>query len=313
VASLKAYLRRDGLLLGAALLLAVVVWKYANDELTEAKPAQVRLTSVVPKGLVVVSGPPASLTVTLSGTRRRLAAVDPAGVAASLQLPDAEGHTTVQLSEKHFSLPEGVFLAEPPHPFEVVLEKPMTRKFPVRVSTMGRPAAGFVLLGTLAEPAEVTVVGPKEQFERLDRQGVTQVETESVDLAGRKQSFVTHVKLDLRSELVPQESVKAVVEIGAEPVVRAIAGVEVKVLVPSGFELRARVEGTVSVSLRGDPRLLEALSADPKGILAMADVAALGKVKPGTLEVPVRLQLPAGVQLAPGTAAPRVQIHLSEK
>jgi hypothetical protein len=313
VASFKAYLRRDGLLLGASLLLAVVVWKYANDELTETQSVQARLEYTVPNGFIVVSGKLPSVKAVLSGTRRRLAAMDPAAVSARAELPAAEGHTVVRLSEKDFSLPEGVFLAEPPRPFELVLEKPVARKFPVKINTMGRPAAGFILLGALAEPAEVTVVGPKDRFERLDRLGVTQVESESVDLAGKQQSFVTHVKLDLSGDLVPRESVKALVEIGAEPVTRTISGVEVKVLVPSGFDMKATVEGTVTLSLRGDPRLLGPLAENPKSIVALADLSALGKAKPGSHEVPVRVQLPAGVSLAPGAAAPKVRVQLSEK
>lgn len=313
MAFLRNYLRRDGPLLAAALLLAVVVWKYANDELTETQVVQARLELTVPPGIIVVSGVPPTVRATLGGTRRRLAGLDPAGVVARARLPEAEGLWPVRLSERDFTLPEGVFLADAPRPFELVLEKPFSRKFPVKVNTMGRPAPGAALLGALAEPAEVTVVGPKERFERLERQGVTQVETESVDLAGRRQSFVVPAKLNLPAEMFPQESVRVLVEIGAEPVSRTISGVEVKLLVPSGFDLRVRFEGAIALALRGDPRVLEALSANPGSILAMADVGSLGRVRPGAYEVDVKLQLPAGVSLAPGAEIPKVRVQLSEK
>lgn len=315
MASLRNYLRRDGWLLGLSLLLGALVWKYANDELTETQPVTVRLELAAPEGLTLVGRVPESVRLVLRGTRRGLAALDAAAlVVRYADLPAKAGAVRVSLTEKNFALPEGVQIVDLPRPFEVVLDHLEGKLFAVRPAIAGRVAAGLVLLRAAAEPAEILATARKERLEELARQGVDYLETEPVDVSGKAKSFTAYARLLPPRDVQVVEPVKVWVEIGVEPVNREIPGVEVRLLQSAGLDLRLRLETPLlALPLRGDPRVLANLSRDPKDLLVMADVSGLAKSKPGVYDVPVRLQLPPGVALAPGAAVPKVQVQVLER
>jgi YbbR domain-containing protein len=312
VASLREYLKRDGLLLLAALLLAVLVWNYVNDELTETLTVWPRLELQVPEGLTLSKGAPTEIKVVLRGTRRSLGAVDAAKLTVRYRLPDRPGPAEVALRHSDFALPPGVEVYEFPERFEVGLEQVEKKKVPVRVEIVGSPQAGFVVSGVpLSEPGEVEISGRREIVE-----SIAQVRTQAVDLNGKNRFFSANFRLAVPPEVQCQpESVLVSVDIGVEPVTRDISGVDVRALVPSGFDMRVRVDpALVTVKLRGAPAVLTGLDLNPREIVALADLSGLTRpFKAESFEVPVRLVLPPGVVLAPGTTAPRVRVQIGEK
>jgi YbbR domain-containing protein len=303
------YLRRDGPLLLAALLLAVLVWKYVDDELTETRTVPVRLELKVPKGLTLVSGGLRSVEVVLRGPRGRMSAIDPGEFLARYELPmpaEARSVIAVRLAERDFSgLPDGVEIVGIPESFSVTVERQMEKRVPVRVKREGETAEGYaVIRGPHVQPGEVRVRGTGERLRELEF-----VETEMVDLGGRRESFSTSVGIETSPEVHCDERVLVVVEIGRAPVLRDVANVEVRMLVPDGFERSVKLEDkSISLRLYGDPGRVTTL--DPRSILAMVDIARLAESEAGTHRLPVRVQLPAGVSLAPGARLPRVQVQL---
>jgi YbbR domain-containing protein len=312
MASLREYLRRDGLLLLAALLLAVLVWSYVNDELTETVTVSPRLELQVPEHLTVSQGAPREVTVTLRGTRRSLNAVDAGRLVVRYQLPDRQGPVDVALRSGDFALPPGVEVASYPERFQVQIEKLEKKTVPVRVETFGRLAAGFVVSGTgvpLAEPAEVELHGRREVIEP-----VAQVLTEPLNLGGKNKSFSTDVRLLAPPEArAKPERVLVFVDVGVEPVECEISGVIVGVPVPGGFDVRVRVEpASITVRLCGPASQVTRLTA--RDVRAVAEIPELAKpLKAESLDATVRLILPAGVSLVPGAAVPKVRVQISEK
>jgi hypothetical protein len=203
----------------------------------------------------------------------------------------------VALRQSDFVLPPGVEVSELPDSFEVELQYLEKRTVPVRVATAGQPATGYAVSGVPgSEPAEVDIFGRKEAIEL-----VTQVKTQTLDLSGKNKPFTKDVQLVAPPEVrCRPELVLVFVDIGVEPVNREVSGVEVRVLLPSGFDLKARAEPSlIAVKLRGDPAVLTGLAKPP--------------LKGESHDVAVRLVLPPGVILAPGAAAPKVRVQVSER
>jgi len=303
------YLRRDGLLLLGSLVLAVLVWKYVDDELTETRTVPVRLDLRAPQGLTVVSGAVGSVEVVLRGPRGRMSGIDPKELVARYKLPmpdEARAVIAIRLAERDFSgLPGGVEIAGLPESFSVTVERQMEKRVPVRVRREGEPAEGFaVIRGPHVEPGEVRVRGTKEEIDKLEF-----VETEVLDLADRRESFSASVGIETGEGIHCRERVLVVVEIGRAPVPRDVPNIEVKLLVPDGFERRVELAGkTVTLRLYGDPTRVTAV--DPRSIVAMVDVSKLVASEPGNYPLPLNVQLPPGLSMAPGFRLPRIVVRL---
>jgi hypothetical protein len=306
VRSLLAYLRRDGLLLLGALLLAVLVWSYANDELTEVRQYQVRLDLRVPPGLTVVSGAVASVQVRLHGPRGRMAGVDQRTISAHYDLPDdAAGFVLVALTEKNFVLPAGLQLSELPEPFGLTVERLAQARVKVLVRTEGQPAEGHVVReAPRAEPAEVLVRGRQEKIEELEH-----LFTEPVSIAGRREWQPAYFNLSLEDGLYCSERVLVLMRIGAAHVPRDVSNIVVRLLMPPGFARNVEIETpAVTLRLQGEPKAITALEA--RSVMVMVDVSGLAAAETGGYELPAMLQLPAGISLAPGVSPPKVRVQL---
>lgn len=300
---LRSYLRRDGLLLAVSLLLAILIWKYVDDELTETRLVQARLELEVPPGLTVAGNLPATVTVELRGTRRRMAALEFNQVVARRALPpDVAGSVSLSLAEKDFLLPEGVVVADLPRPLTLQIERLAPKRVRVLPDITGQVAPGFEAAYE-AVPREVVVLGRQEILEGLDR-----LLTEPVNVSGRREDLETDVGLQLPPGVHYDRPVKVVVRVRPKPVPRELTGVKVSLLVPSGFDLRARVESPpITLELLVEERVLPSL--DPRSVEALADLSALAG-KPGSYDLPVTVHLPPGVSLKPGFEPPKVRVRL---
>ncbi len=310
MASVREYIRRDGLLIAASLLLAVLVWNYVNDELTETLTVTARLELDAPEGLTLSGGVPREVSLVLRGTKRSLNAVDPDRMTVHYKLPTGvTGPVEVVFQQSDFALPPGVEVYEYPERFTVELGRIATRRVPVRVNTAGEAQAGYTVSGVIAEPADVEISGSRERIDQI-----AQVETRTVDLSGRSRFFTTDSRLDVPAGVrCHPESVRVSVDIAAAPVVREVPGVEVRILTPSGFDGRVRVEpSSVAIKVRGIPAVVTGLTA--RDILAAVDLSGMaGTIRPETRLVTVRLVLPPGVSLAPEAEAPKVRVQIGER
>lgn len=310
MSSVRQYLRDNWLLLLASLLLAVLVWNYVNDELTESLTIWPHLApQEIPEKLTLAKGAPTEIKVVLRGTRRSLSAVDASKMVVHYKLPTHAGPAEITLRSGDFNLPPGVEVSEFPERFNIELEEIDEKSVPVRVITEGAPQPGYAVAGVTAMPAEVKISGRHEAIDRI-----TQLETRPIDLASKNRRFSAYAPLVIPSEVRCQPDFVAVsVDIGPQPVVRDFTDVEVKYPAANGTELKVRIDPPqISVRLRGDQKVLLAMTA--RDILAFVDASSLPKTaRPEQQEARVRLVLPRGVELATEESELKVRIQIVEK
>lgn len=139
-----------------------------------------------------------------------------------------------------------------------------TRYLNVDVPILRGVAATDKMKVTL-EPSYVEVSGPSERLDDLVERSVN-LSTEVLDVAGRRESFTTAVRVqapDTRSSwTLRPETVMATVEIAQEEGSRTFASLPVRVLQPADGQLLRTVPMTVSVSITGAPEELQAIEEE---------------------------------------------------
>jgi YbbR domain-containing protein len=178
-----------------------------------------------------------------------------------------------------------------------------TRTLPVSPQITGSPAAGFELSSATASPLFVTVLGDIDDLESM-----TSVDTQPIPVTGFSTSRTLQVGLALPTGVVATGVQDVSVTIG----VRAVTGTR-------SFEVGVRTIGVRSdlVYEVGIDRVLITVggsTADLDRLIGSTlavdlDVSTLG---PGTSDVTVTAQLPAGVTLV-AASPPRVQVTVTAR
>lgn len=159
-------------------------------------PQELEITNDYPREVNVVISRPSSLRM----DERQLAAV--------IDLSSAEpGTTVVPITERNIrNVPSGVQI-EGIEQRRIRLQLERIRRKTVRVepSVVGQPAPGYQVREVRVMPSEVLISGPESSLERT-----TTAETESIDIAGRNQSFNQKVYLDLEDSRLRIENAASV-------------------------------------------------------------------------------------------------------
>lgn len=169
-----------------------------------------------------------------------------------------------------------------------------TRTLPVQASVSGAPAASYEIASVDVQPALVTVEGEADALA-----GLVSVATRPVAISGATADVTTEVGLALPAGVAALgvEQVRVTVVIRPRTGTRSFeAGIEIVNGSPD-LQYRPAVD-QVLVTVGGTMDALEAI--DPQRLTARLDVAGLG---PGTVAVPVTVQLPDGVSLVAASPA----------
>ncbi len=182
-----------------------------------------------------------------------------------------------------------------------VFENRRSRTVPVRPVITGTPAAGFEVASVTVLPTAVTVQGGAEQLSEL-----AQADTEPVSVTGASSDISTTVGLALPSGIVPLDDAPVAVTITLRPVTSTRT-----------FEAGLRLVGArsdqtydlpvdrVLVTIGGSVADLDRLQGSR--LVADLDVTDL---EPGTSNVPVTLDLPAGLTLV-SASPPTVSVTVT--
>ncbi|MCX7591633.1 MAG: CdaR family protein, partial [Kiritimatiellae bacterium] len=171
---------------------------------------------------------------------------------------------------------------------------------------IGRPLLGRVRVSY--EPRHITVRGPRSRLEEL-----VSLPTEPVDVEGRVESFTQNLRVLVPSdkgilEVRPAE-VRARIEIDVEMTRREFTNMQVLAAMPPGFTSRVILEpSTVKLILRGRADVLEGLAANAVNVFVTC--SATDTV--GSVELPVRVSLPSGIEVGVEVIPPTVQVRLEE-
>lgn len=169
-----------------------------------------------------------------------------------------------------------------------VFENRQSRTVPVRPVITGTPAAGFEVASVTVVPAAVTVEGGAEQLSEL-----AQADTQPVSVTGASSSVRSTVGLDLPDGIVPLGDETVTVTVTLRPVTSTRtfeAGVTLSGT-RSGLAYDVPID-RVLVTIGGSVADLDRIEG--ARLVATLDVSAL---EPGTTQVPVTLDLPAGLTL----------------
>lgn len=165
----------------------------------------------------------------------------------------------------------------------------------VRCAVTGQPAEGFKVSRVVVEPSTVLAFGPQEVLDSL-----VSLEAESVSVEGLDStaSFTTDILAPAGVSL-SREQVTVVVQIEAINSTVFSCPLQDFRNAPSGLDWTCDVS-SCSVTLNGTDTDLQSLTADD--VTVYVDLSAVKEA--GEYELPVLLELPAGVTLA--TAEPAV-------
>ena len=169
-----------------------------------------------------------------------------------------------------------------------VFENRQSRTLPVRPVITGTPAAGFEVASVTVLPTAVTVEGSAEPLSQF-----AEADTEPVSVTGASSNIKTTVGLALPSGIVPLGDQTVTVSITLRPVTSTRtfeAGVTLTGT-KAGFTYDVPID-RVLVTVGGSVADLDRL----QGARLVADLD-VSELTPGTSNVPVTLDLPAGLTL----------------
>jgi YbbR domain-containing protein len=182
-----------------------------------------------------------------------------------------------------------------------VFSEPETRTLPVSPVVTGTPAAGYEIDEILVEPSTVLVEGDADPLAALAR-----VDTDPVSVSGLSETETFDTELALPEGIEAVDSVPVQITVSFRPVTESrsyTVGLQVAGAEP-GLTYTPNAS-SVLLSVAGNPAALDTLSAE--STLAQLDVAGL---EPGTYDVPVTAELPAGVTLV-AVSPPTVSVTVT--
>jgi hypothetical protein len=243
-----------------SLLLAFLLFAVSRQPQREVLlPGVPIIYANVPPGLEISGDVPATASVRLRGPQDvvRSITANQLEIVANLsgKLP---GERAVQLKPGETDRENVRVLRIEPASVELRLEPTRRKQVPVEARFTGQPAPGFERYGHRVEPSAVEIEGPESRVAR-----VTRVQTESVSLDGRRETFTANADLDLH-----QQGVRALAagpfrftaEIGEQRAERMF--VDVPVAWPDQPPQARLLTPRLNVTLRGPRSVIGSLKAE---------------------------------------------------
>ncbi len=287
-----------------ALIVAIVVWVYANSRVQQEVSLRAPVEIRVPDGYELVYQSHEEINLRLRGPqyiinrRQEQAALGNLTLRVPLSPEEVAGQTVeVNARPAWLNIPDTELvrmevLSMRPSDLRVRISPIVTKQIPVNVELSGMPRRGYQIKETSTVPPEVEVTGPKIVVEQLEK-----VSTEEVALWDVSSGFRRMVRLQTRA-MVPVETGKEVpvdfrvkptsvavhVKTGREEVERTLEKVPVRLMMPPDFPFRVQVgegESHVKVVISGLPQQVENLTRD--ALMAFVDVSKLAgeTIQPG--------------------------------
>jgi YbbR domain-containing protein len=209
-----------------ALTIAVGLWLAGHRDTERAIEVPVEFRSI-PADLMVMDNRVDYVVLRLMGPRTLVSTLDADNLKLSLDLDGAKsGSLSYPLSANDFNVPRGVTVGRiTPPVVHLRLEPVIKRTLPVSVRLSGKPAAGFRIAQTTAQPESVSVQGPAEEVRRI-----LLIETVPVDVEDSRAGIKRKVRLsnDGKPLTIAPDQVEVVVTLEEEQITRQFEQVEVR-------------------------------------------------------------------------------------
>lgn len=271
-----------------ALVIAVGLWTAGHRDIERAVEVAVEFRNI-PSDLMVLDNRVDYVVLRLTGPRTLVSTLDPDDMKLSLDLQQAKpGAASYPLGAGSFSIPRGVTVARITPPVVHLRFEPVLRRtLPVTVKLSGKPAAGYRIARTQAQPENVLVSGPAEEVRRLAALVTLPVETDESRGAIKRK---VHLSTEGKQLTFLPDQVEVIISVEEEESSRDFTAVDVRA---KDFKGAYTVSPpTVSLRLSGAKSALDKLELT--GDEVFLNLKGLGA---GEYSLPLMTHLPDGVRV----------------
>jgi len=326
--ALKSFFGQWKLML-PALLLAVILWAYANRQSTVEGKFLLSFAVNTPDDVIAIIDKK-DIRVSVRGSSRAIERIeDYKGTLKISYVPmniptaeEGEAAETVHLEPAFIeesiskSIKQSLDIEASkitPDFVEVTLVRMEKKELKVEPVIVGKPAEGFEVVedGVSLYPENVTVSGPAKILKNL-----TTIKTEEIDISGRKIPYfnagVNLVKAIDDYPIEAKTTVEVIIDIRRQVEKLPLKEREIKLLLGDGFSYEAKIisKKRADVELSGPKAIIEQIRVKPELALLFVDVSDL-KPRETPYDLPVRTCLPDEVRLV--SPLDNVQVDIKER
>lgn len=249
------------------------------------------VTEKVPEGLIVTSMPFKGIEVHIRGLKSIIHVLSRLNIRYAIDLSKVNiGVNTIPIQKARVHFPKGISILKlNPDVVTVKVEKEIKKNLLVRIPLAGKPAKGFVVVNTRAEPASVMLRGAADALAPMH-----EISTKQLDITGLSGSFKKKVALDLKENLRrvnSSEIILAHVTIRERVVEKIFKNIHV-IGKQTSYVYRI-TPPTIAIKVKGSSNLIEKLSRD-QGIEAYIELKGL---EPGVYKKRATITLPVKITL----------------
>ena len=181
------------------------LWPYASIQ--EADIFIPVDTEQIPEGLIITNGPFTGIEVHVRGPKSILRTLSDLKIQYTIDLSGVKiGVNVIPIHQVRIPLPDGISILKiNPDSITVKVENEIKKKLLVNISLTGKPAKGFMVVGTKARPMSVTLRGSENTLSNMNK-----VSTKPINIKGLSRSFKKEVALDLLENIKLVDSSKII-------------------------------------------------------------------------------------------------------
>jgi YbbR domain-containing protein len=182
-----------------------LLWPYASIQ--EADIFIPVDSEKIPEGLIVTNGPFTGIEVHVRGPKSIIRTLSDLKIQYTIDLSGVNiGVNFIPIHQAKIPLPNGISILKiNPDSITVKVENEIKKKLPVNISLTGKPAKGFMVVGSKAKPMSVILRGSEDTLSQMDK-----VSTQPINIKGLSGSFKKEVALDLVENLKLVDSSKII-------------------------------------------------------------------------------------------------------
>jgi len=295
VISLWKTMTRNWFLKLLCLVLAFAVWQGIRESTSfEVVVADIPLTVTAGDGHAVLEQSSDVVSIRFRGSREDISYISRDQISVEVDISERADRLrqSVKLVPRYVKMPSRAHTVGF-YPSEVIvtIDREVERLLPVKAAFEGTLPEGIQLEKAVCEPASVRIRGAEQRLLDLE-----QVRTVPISLDGRYNTFNTHVAVAENGQpwTADPERVSVELELVERVATRRIEKNQVRPLLASDDTRVVKIRPEkVDIVLRGSPQRIENL--ETRDVYAYVDCTEL--MEPAEYEVPVRVDVPTGVQV----------------
>ena len=201
-----------------ALILAVILYLYVAGEETIETVFKIPVQLELAVEMAVTEQSADEVDVIIRGRRELIDRMTRDDLVCLIDLTayTESGNIVFPIERKFLSLDTDftVIKIRPEH-LKIKIDRLIQKVLPVKLVTIGGPAPGYRMVGFVIDPVSALMKGPQSYLQ--DR---SYMETESIDITGRRKSFKKMVPLKsvpMEGSKTPPQFVEVVIQIGKMP------------------------------------------------------------------------------------------------